>query len=121
MRIPALLAAASIFAHALFFIGAGFVLADLLVLPRVFAREIEGDWIRVWPYVAETLPGWWPVLALGLASASLAGWLLWTSRFGAAWFRTATRVIGWLWLPLLPVGPVVGAALLWCLSKREPQ
>lgn len=120
-RIHVLLAAASVVAHILCFIGAAFLLADLLVLPRVFARQIEGDWLRLWPYAAETLVGWWPLLALGLPAAGLAVWLLWTSRYDVAWFRRTTRVIGWLWLPLVPIGPVVGAALLWCLAQRDPQ
>lgn len=120
MRIPALLAAASVVTHALFFVGAAFLLADLLVLPVVFAGEIEGDWLRLWPYAAATLAGWWPLFAVGLVAAGLGGWLLWTSSFGDAWFRRLMRAAGWLWLPLVPLGPAIGTGLLVLSSKRDP-
>ena len=106
------LALFSLFTQALGFLGAGFLIADLLVLPRVFSPE--GDWTiaGLLPYVLETSIGYWPVLlppAIGVAISAL---LILRGQYRAGWYLLLCRVLGWLWMPFLPFGPVFGTILL---------
>ncbi len=107
--IPALL---SLFAQMIGLLGIGFLIWDLLVLPRVFYPD--GDWsvAGLLPYALETVIGYWPILLLCAIGVSMAALLMVSARFRARWFLTSCRILGWLWMPFLPVGPVFGAMLL---------
>ncbi len=106
------LALFSLVAQALGFLGAGFLIADLLVLPRVFFPE--GGWTvaGLLPYALETTIGYWPVVVLPAIGVGIAALLLVRGIYRAGWYLLLCRIVGWLWMPLLPVGPFFGAILL---------
>ena len=107
-----ILALLSLFAQAIGLLGIGFLRNDLLVLPRVFYPD--GDWsvAGLLPYALETIVGYWPIFLVCAIGVSVAALLMVKARFRTRWYLISCRILGWLWMPLLPVGPVFGATLL---------
>ncbi len=107
-----ILALFSLFAQAIGVLGIGFLIYDLLVLPRVFYPD--GDWTvaGLLPYALETIVGYWPVILLCAIGVGIAALLMVKARFRARWYLISCRISGWLWMPLLPVGPIFGTTLL---------
>ena len=106
------LAVISLCTQVLSFVGIGFLLADLMVLPGVFFPDGDWSFAGLSPYAIETIVGYWPVFLLAAVGAMLSALLMVTAGYRGAWFLGICRVLGWLWLPLLPIGPVLGAILL---------
>ena len=106
------LAVFSLFAQAISFLGIGFLVADLLVLPRVFYPD--GNWTiaGLLPYALETGIGYWPVFLLAAIGVAVSALLLTRGSYRATWYLHVCRILGWVWMPLLPIGPAFGAVLL---------
>lgn len=111
-RAMSIIAAASLVAQAAFFVGFGFLVADLLSLRNVVTPEMgEGSRVLV-RYVQETVASYQAVLWTGFIGA-LAWYLIYLRQiFRARWYLTGTRVLGWMWLLLLPIGTGVGIVLI---------
>ena len=94
------------------FVSIAYLISDLAGLPRVFFPA--GDWTiaLLLPHVLETTVSYWGAFLLGAAGATVAALLIFSSRLDARWFVVSCRVVGWLWIPLVPIGTVLGILLL---------
>lgn len=105
-------AIACLVAELLFFIGIIFLISDLFGLRFVITPTMEDDLMLLAPYVRETLVSYAPVFCIGLLGVIANFVLVSRIEYRAAWFLKVTRVISWLWLPLIPIGTLVGIVLL---------
>ena len=104
-------AAASLAAQAVFFVGLAFATYDVISVVRVFGPQVEDASMLV-PYLRETLDSYQPTLASGIVGAIVGYAVLFKSGFRASWFLSGTRIVGWLWLPFVPIGTLIGIVLL---------
>ncbi len=90
----------------------GFLISDLIGLPAVFFPD--GGWTagQLFPHIFETVVSYWTVFLLGAIGATAAALLMISGRLRGGWFLSLCRIVGWLWMPLLPIGPVLGVFLL---------
>ena len=94
------------------FVGLGFMLFDLFSLPDALFPDRDFTAEEIAPYLVETIDSYIPVLGVGIVGAIVAWLLILKGRYWATWFLNASRVFGWLWMPFIPVGTVLGALLL---------
>ncbi len=106
------LAIASLLAQVIGFVVTGFMIYDLAGLPAVFYPD--GNWAvsDLLPHALETVVSYWTALLLSVAGAATAAFLMISARYRAGWFLGVCRVVGWLWMPFLPIGPALGFMLL---------
>lgn len=105
-----IIAAMGLVAQAAFFVGFGFLAADLLSLTYTIAPEMrEGSLV---PFVEETIASYRAILWTGLISAAVHSVIYVRRLVRAPWFLAGTRVLAWLWLLLLPIGAVVAIVLI---------
>ena len=105
-------AGASVAAQVVWFVGFCFLAWDLLSLPDAIFPGQDVSAEDLVPYVAETIHSYRFIVGVGIIGA-LAAWLLiLKGRYRAPWFLSVSRVIGWLWMPLVPVGTALGVLLL---------
>ncbi len=104
-------------AQGLFFVGFGFLLADLASLVNIITPEMEQDSTLLTPYIAETFKSYLPLLGVGIIGAVTDFILLSKVKYWASWFLKESRVIGWLWLLFVPIGTIIGVVLLG--ARRE--
>lgn len=64
------------------------------------------------PFIEETFDSYRPALGIGVVGAIVSCVIYLKSEFRAPWYLRGTRILGWIWLPFLPVGTVIGIALL---------
>ena len=107
-----MLAAMALAGQVMFFVGLVFMFLDLFAIPDALfpGREFTAEEIA--PFISETIASYGPLLGLGVAGAVVTWLLLIRGYYRAAWFLKASRVFAWLWVPLIPVGPVIGVLLL---------
>ena len=90
-------------------IGSG----DEDVLRARFSAYWDEKYISYRPYVGIGVLG-------GISSWIVLRYL----NFRDEWFLTATKILGWLWIPLIPIGTAVGILILSGrpaeLKKNEP-
>ena len=107
-----ILAGASIAAQIIWFVGFWFLFFDLLSLPNAVFPGQDVSAEDLIPYMVETIDSYRPFLGVGIIGAITAWLLILKGRYWAPWFLSASRVVGWLWMPLIPVGTVLGVLLL---------
>lgn len=115
--IKTVFALASLTAEVLFFVGLAFLVSDLWSLQYIITPAMEDDPLLLTPYIEETVASYGPVYGVGLLGAIANFVLISRIRFHARWFLNGSRFIAWLWMPLLPVGTLIGVVLLG--SARE--
>ena len=88
------------------------MLFEFFTLPDELLEQFTADTESTERYIAETFASWQPWPFLGFVGA-IVGWLLiLNGRCRDAWFLAASRVLAWVWLPVFPVGTVIGALVL---------
>ena len=107
-----LIAAASLIAQAVFFAGFGWMLVDMISLLNIVTPEMEEDSSLLVPYIRETLDSYHPFLGIGVIGAIASYVIYFKSDFRASWYLKGTRILGWLWLPFIPIGTLIGIVLL---------
>ena len=110
--IKSLIAAASLIAQVVFFIGFGWMLVDMYSLVHVMTPAMEEDSSLLVPYIRETFDSYRRVLGIGIVGAVVSYLIYLKSDFRASWYLKGTRILGWLWLPLIPIGTLIGVVLL---------
>lgn len=105
-------AIASLLLQAIGLIGIAYLISDLLVLPGVLFADSNWTLAELFPYAIETVLGYWLAFLVPAIGATIAVALVQTGRFRAGWFLALCRIAGWIWVPILPIGPVLGFALL---------
>ena len=116
-----ILALASLTAEVLFFVGLVFLASDLWSLHYVVTPAMEDDPLLLTPYIEETVASYGPVYGIGLIGAIANFVLVSRAGFHARWFLKATRFIAWLWMPLLPIGTLIGVVLLGSAREASQQ
>lgn len=107
-----LLAAASLIAQVVFFVGFAWMVVDIFSLVNVMTPEMKEDTSLLVPYIRETLYSYLSVLGVGIIGVTASCIIYLKSNFRASWYLKGTRILGWLWLLLLPVGTLLGLVLL---------
>ena len=82
--------------------------ADRFIASEAGANELQSRMDERWELVYEARPA----LLVGLIGGLLAWIALARLGYHEAWFLRANRIYGWFWIPLIPVGTVMGVALL---------
>ena len=106
------LGASALIAQAAWFASSAFMVLDIASLPdtvfagRVFTVE------EITPYIRDTVASYSLGAGVGVTGALIAWLLMLKGRFDASWFLLGNRVLGWLWMPFIPVGTAVGVLLL---------
>ncbi|MGI9225459.1 MAG: hypothetical protein ACR2QX_13330 [Woeseiaceae bacterium] len=111
-NIKSIIAAASLIAQATFFVGFVFLLVDLFNLTNIITPDMEEDSSLLVPYILETIASYQPLLGIGVIGAIVSYVIYFKKILRAPWYLTGTRVVGWLWLPVVPIGTVIGIVLL---------
>ena len=107
-----IIAAVSIIAQVAGFLAIGWMFYDLFTFPEALFESASGDTELIQQYIAETVLSYRPGLGVG-ALGAIASWLLiLKGRFHSAWFMKTARVLAWVWMPLVPIGTVLGVLVL---------
>ena len=106
------LAGLSLAAQLVFFLGLGFLVFDLASLVNIVTPEMHQDSSLLTPYIRETFESYGPTVGVGVLGAIATYVVYYKTTFRALWFLRGTRVLGWLWLPFIPVGTFIGIVLL---------
>jgi hypothetical protein len=112
IHIKSLFAAASLVAQAVFFVGFAWMLVDMFSLVNVMTPEMERDSSLLIPYIRETADSYRPALGIGVLGAIASYIIYFKSDFRKSWYLKGTRILGWLWLPFIPIGTLIGIVLL---------
>jgi len=116
-----MLAAVVLIAQALAFVGLGYMFADIVVLPDVLFPGRRATLAELAPYVVDTVVSYWAVFVIGALGALAALLLILKGKYQATWFLTTARVLGWVWVPLFPLGTVLGILILRARSSAIRQ
>ncbi len=112
-----IVAAASMVAQIIGIAAFGWLVFEFLTLPDELLEQVISDPDFTKRFIAETVISYRPWLLAGYA-AGFVGWLLIRNAWCRdAWFLAASRVLAWIWLPLIPIGTAIGALLLSARKK----
>ncbi len=93
------------------------MLSDIVILPEVLFPGRSATVTELAPYALDTVVSYWAFIVVGTLGA-LATWLLIVKgQYLASWFLTTARILGWLWIPLVPLGTVLGILILRSRSR----
>ena len=106
------LAGASVITQVVGLLSIGFMVFDLATLPESLMAQAADDTAPVNHYVFETVLSYGAWIGAGLAAAIVAWLLILKGKYTACWFLRVSRVLAWSWLPLVPVGTLVGVLVL---------
>ena len=106
------LAGASLITQIVGLLSIGFMVFDLATLPESLMAQAADDTTLVNRYVFETVASYGAWVGAGLAAAFVAWVLIVKGKYKDVWFLTISRVLAWLWLPLVPVGTIAGVLVL---------
>ena len=90
---------------------------EFFTLPEELVQQFTADTETARQFLAETFASWQPWPFVGLVSAVVSWLLVLNGRCRDTWFLTASLVLACLWLPLIPVGTVIGALMLIARAK----
>ncbi len=107
-----LVAAASVLAQLVGLVAVYWMLFEFFTLPAELMQQFTSDTESTQRYLVETIDSWQPWPFVGLVGAVLGGFLIFNGGCRDAWFLAVSRVLAWIWLPLIPVGTVIGALVL---------
>ena len=112
-----LVAAVSILAQLAGLVAIYWMVFEFFTLPDELLQQFTADTESTRSYLTETFASWQPWPFVGLVGAVVAWLLILNGRCRDAWFLGVSRVLAFAWLPLIPVGTVVGALLLFARAK----
>ena len=99
------------------FVAIYWMLFEFFTLPAELLQQFTADTETTQRYLVETFASWQPWPFVGLVGA-VVGWLLiLNGRCRDGWFLTASLVLACIWLPLIPVGTVIGTLILFARAK----
>ena len=114
---PRLIAAICVVAQLVGLVAIYWMFFEFFTLPDELAEQFMADNESAQHYIFETIDSWQPWPFVGFVSA-VVGWLLiLNGRCRDAWFLGTSRVLAWIWLPVIPVGTVIGALVLSARAK----
>ncbi len=106
------LAGACVIAQIVGLLSIGFMVFDLATLPESLMAQAADDTALVNQYIYETVVSYGAWVGAGMVAAIVAWLLILKGNYRSAWFLTVSRVLAWSWLPLIPVGTIVGVLVL---------
>jgi len=106
------LAGATLVAQIIGLLSLVFLVFDLATLPRSLVEQGASDNALINQYIYETVASYGAWLGAGMAAAIVTWLLILKRKYTASWFLRVSRVLAWSWLPLIPVGTIVGALVL---------
>ena len=106
------LAGASVATQLVGLISVGFLVFDLATLPESLLAQAADGTALVDPYIYETVASYGAWFGAGMVAAMVAWLLILKGKYTAPWFLRVSRVLAWSWLPLIPVGTIVGVLVL---------
>ena len=112
-----LVAAIAIAAQLVGFVAIYWMLFEFFTLPAELLQQFTADTESTRRYLVETFASWQPWPFVGLVGAVVAWLLILNGRCRDGWFLTASLVLACIWLPLIPIGTVVGAMVLFARAK----
>jgi cytochrome bd-type quinol oxidase subunit 1 len=92
--------------------GIGFLVFDFVTFPPELIAAANDSPQGLTPYIVETIFSYRFVLGTGIVAAALAWMLVLKNIYRGDWFLRANRIFGWMWMPLIPLGPLLGVLLL---------
>jgi len=88
------------------------MLVDMFSLVNVVLPTMGPGSSSLTPYIRETFESYLPTLGVGVAGA-VASWIIYRkSDFQASWYLRGARILGWLWVTVVPVGVLLGIGML---------
>lgn len=112
-----LIAAASIAGQFAGLVAIYWMVFEFFTLPEELLRQFTADTETTRRYMVETFASWQPWPFVGLVGAVVAWLLILNGRCRDTWFLTASFVLACIWLPLIPVGTIIGALILFARAK----
>ncbi len=112
-----LIAAISVAAQLVGLVAIYWMFYEFFTLPDELLQQFTADTKTIERYLAETFASWQPWPFVGFVGA-VVGWLLiFNGRCRDAWFLAMSRVLALVWLPLIPVGTVIGVMVLFAHAR----
>jgi len=106
------LAGTCVIAQIVGLLSIGFMVFDLATLPESLMAQAADDTALVNQYIYETVVSYGAWVGAGMVAAIVAWLLILKGNYRSAWLLTVSRVLAWSWLPLIPVGTIVGVLVL---------
>jgi len=110
-------AALCILAQAIGLLAFGWMMFEFMTLPAELLEQIVADREFAKSFVAETLESYRLWAFYGIVAAIGAWALIARGWYRASWFLASSRVLAFLWLPLVPVGTLLGLLILRARSR----
>lgn len=110
--IKSLLAATGVVAQIVGFASLGFMMFDLALSADVLVQQAAGNDATLQRLIVETVYSYGPYFGVGVVGAIVCWLLILKGKYRAEWFLRTSRVLAWAWMPLIPVGTVLGALVL---------
>jgi len=106
------LAGISVLAQVIGLLSIVFLVVDIVTLPDSLIEQAAGETALVNQYLVETIESyrWW--LPAGAVGGIVAWLLILKGRYRADWFLKTSRVLAWIWMPLIPAGTAIGVLVL---------
>jgi len=112
-----LVAAVSIAAQLAGLVAIYWMCFEFFTLPDELLRQFTANTEATQRYLVETFSSWQPWPFLGFVGALVSWLLILNGRCRDAWFLAISRVLAWIWLPVIPVGTLIGALVLIARTK----
>ncbi len=114
---PRLIAGICIAAQIVGLVAIYWMLFEFFTLPAELLQQFTANAETTQQYLAETIASWQPWPFVGLVGAVVAWLLILNGRCRDAWFLTTSLLLACIWLPLIPVGTVIGASVLFARAR----
>lgn len=106
------LAGISVLAQIVGLLSVAFLIFDLATLPESLIEQGAGNNELISKYFLETVASYTAWLGVGIFAALVAWMLILKDKCRDAWFLRSSRVLAWSWMPLIPIGTLVGVLVL---------
>ncbi len=114
---PRLIAGICIAAQLVGLLAIYWMLFEFITLPAELLQQFTADTETTQRHLLETFASWQPWPFVGLVGAVVAWLLILNGRCRDAWFLTTSLILACIWLPLIPVGTLIGALVLFARAK----
>lgn len=110
--IKSVFALASLGAQTVYLVGFVFLLIDLYGLGYMMTPAMRESPTLLAPYILDTVFSYWSTIGIGMIGAMMAWALCSRGNYRKSWYLNGIRLFGYLWLPFVPVGTLIGVVLL---------
>ena len=108
----AVVGAISLITQATGFLAIGWMFYDLFTLPDALFEQAGDDTQVIVDAIVDTIASYRPITGAGIVAAFVTWLLILKGRYASSWFLVPARVFAWMWMPLIPVGTIVGVLVL---------